>query len=360
MRKSPGNRAPEARTKTITRAFKNCIENLWKKQPMKSRINVNSRIDNHPEMSLDRLHGVLVFLRVVENGTLSGAARALGVSTAAVSATLSRLEQKLSVRLLNRTTRRLSPTSEGAEFYARCKQITKDLEDAELTVGRAARVPSGRLRVGMPSALGRMWIVPALPAFTRKFPSVSLEIVCSDYVPYVIDSGLDLSVQVGELRASRLACRRLTSVRYVVCAAPRYFAHRGIPEHPDELAQHTCLTYRRPRNGRVREWRFANGTSTRHIAVKGAMTFNSGEALAAAAVAGFGIIQVAEYYVQPMLASGDLVEALSDHKTEGYDISVVFSAEHRTSPKLRVFLDFLSALFDPPPWSKSVSRSGVD
>jgi LysR family transcriptional regulator, regulator for bpeEF and oprC len=309
---------------------------------------------------MDRLHGVLVFLRVVESGTLSGAARALGVSTAAVSATLSRLEQKLSVRLLNRTTRRLSPTSEGAEFYARCKQITKDLEDAELTAGRAGRVPSGRLRVGMPSALGRMWIVPALPAFMREFPSVSLEVVCSDYVPYVIDSGLDLSVQVGELRASRLACRRLASVRYVVCAAAEYFAHRGIPGHPDELLKHTCLTYRRPRNGRVREWRFMHGASTRHIAVKGAMTFNSGEALAAAAAAGLGIIQVAEYYVQPMLTVGNLVETLSDHKTDGYDISVVFPAEYRTSPKLRVFLDFLSRLFDPPPWSKGRPPYGDD
>jgi DNA-binding transcriptional LysR family regulator len=119
---------------------------------------------------MDRLHGILVFLRVVEFGTLSGAARALGVSTSAVSASLARLERKLAVRLLNRTTRRLNVTAEGADFYARCKRITADLEEAELMIGGAGRVPSGRLRIGVPSALCRMWIVPNLPRHQRVPP----------------------------------------------------------------------------------------------------------------------------------------------------------------------------------------------
>jgi LysR family transcriptional regulator, regulator for bpeEF and oprC len=301
---------------------------------------------------MDRLHGMLVFLRVVELGTLSGAARALGVTTSAVSATLARLERKLAVRLVNRTTRRLSVTEEGAEFYARCKQIAIDLEEAELTVGRAGRMPSGRLRVGVPTTLGRMWIVPYLPEFVRAYPSVSLEIVCSDFVPYTIEDGLDVAVQVGELRASRLAVRRLTSVRYVVCAAPQYLAARGTPQTPEELMGHTCLTYRRPRNGRLREWRFRSGSSERHLAINGLMTFNSGDALVAAAAAGLGIIQVAEYYAQPLLERGDLVELLADHQAEGYDISAVFPEQQHRTPKLRVFMDFLVSLFDPPPWRR--------
>jgi len=301
---------------------------------------------------MDRLHGILVFLRIVEVGTLSGAARALGVSTSAVSAALARLERKLAVRLLNRTTRRLGVTAEGAEFYARCKQITAELEEAELIVGRAGRVPSGRLRVGMPSALGRMWIVPHLPEFVRNYPSVSLEIVCSDYVPYTIENGLDLSVQVGELHASRLAVRRLAAIRYVVCAAPGYFADRGMPQTPEELMGHACLTYRRPRNGLLREWRFKSGSAVRHVVMNGVMTFNSGEALVAAAAAGLGIIQVAEYYAQPLLESGELVEILADYKAKGYDISAVFPQQQRVAPKLRVFVDFLVSLFDLPPWRK--------
>jgi LysR family transcriptional regulator for bpeEF and oprC len=300
---------------------------------------------------MDRLHGILVFLRVVENGTLSAAARALGVSTAAVSAALARLERKLAVRLLNRTTRRLSLTAEGAEFYARCKQITADLEEAELTVSRAGRVASGRLRVGMPSALGRMWIVPRLPEFVRKYPAVTLEIVCSDFVPHTIEDGLDVAVQVGELQASRLAVRRLGSTRYVVCASPKYIAERGAPRTPGELMGHTCLTYRRPRNGRVREWQFKNGSVTQHIAVNGIMTSNSGEALVAAAHAGLGIIQVAGYYAQSLLESGELVEILGDFKAGGYEISAVFPQQQRVAPKLRVFVDFLVSIFNAPPWN---------
>ena len=244
---------------------------------------------------IDRLHGILVFLRVVETGSLSATARTLGVSTSAVSAALARLERKLAVRLLDRTTRRLSTTAEGAEFYARCKQITADLEEAELIVGRAGRVPSGRLRVGMPSALSAMWIVPRLPEFTRAYPSVSLEVVCSDFVPSTIAEGVDVSVQVGELHASSLSVRRLASVRYVVCAAPGYLAARSEPLTPADLRSHTCLAYRRPRNGRVRDWRFADSGDVHEITVTGAITFNSGEALVAAAAAGLGVIQVAEY-----------------------------------------------------------------
>jgi LysR family transcriptional regulator for bpeEF and oprC len=301
---------------------------------------------------MDRLHGLLVFLRVVEVGTLSAAARALGVSTAAVSATLARLERNLAVRLLNRTTRRLSLTAEGAEFYARCKQIAAELEEAELAVSQAGRIPSGRLCVGVPSGLGRMWIVPHLPEFVRRYPAVSLEIICNDFVPYTIDDGLDIAVQVGELHASRLAVRRLASTDYVVCAAPRYLADRGVPRTPEELLGHTCLTYRRPRNGRVREWRFRSDASVRQVAVNGSLTFNSGEALVAAATAGLGIIQVAEYYAWSALENGELVEILQDYKAEGYEISAVYPQPQRLAPKLRVFVDFLVSIFNRPPWTK--------
>ncbi|MGE5524737.1 MAG: LysR family transcriptional regulator [Rhodospirillaceae bacterium] len=312
---------------------------------------------------MESLHGILVFLRVVDTGSVSGAARGLGVSTAAVSATLARLERRLSVRLLNRTTRRLALTPEGAEFYDRCKQITAALEQAELAVGRAGRVPSGMLRIGMPSALGRMWIVPHLPEFVAQYPAVSLEIVCTDFVPHTMDQGLDVAVQIGELKSSRLAVRRLAITRYVVCASPQYLAHRGMPKSPDDLAQHACLTYRRPRNGRIREWQFRGGSgSLRTMAMKGVMTFNNGEALVAAAAAGLGIIQVAEYYAQSQLEKGELVEILTPYKTAGYRISAVFSRQQQpVAPKLRVFVDFLVAIFNRPPWSKhgAVARRQV-
>lgn len=300
---------------------------------------------------MDSLHGVHVFLRVAEAGTLSSAARALGVSTPAVSASLARLEARLGVRLLNRTTRKLSLTSEGSEFYSRCKQIAADLDEAELMAGRSSREPQGRLRVSMPSTLGRMWIVPQLAEFMRRHPAIVLDVMFSDFVPFSIDSDVDVSVQVGELQGSRLVVRRLASTRYVICAAPAYLARRGIPASPEALSGHDCLAYRRPRNGRIREWRFTEGETKRHVPIKSYMTFNSGEALVAAAKAGLGIIQLAEYYVRPDLEGGALVAVLDDHETEGYDISVVFPRQGRVAPKLRVFVDFLLEVFDAPAWA---------
>jgi LysR family transcriptional regulator for bpeEF and oprC len=305
---------------------------------------------------MDSLHGILVFLRVAEAGTLSGAARGLGVSTSAVSAALARLERKLAVRLLDRTTRRLSMTAEGREFYARCKRITADLEEAELAVGRAGRVPSGRLRVGMPPGLARLWILPRLPQFTRSYPAVSLEIVCRDFTSQTQDGDLDVSVRSGELQASRLAVRRLASSLYVVCASPDYLAARGAPRTLDDLARHDCLLYRRPRNGRLRQWRFRQGGGVRAVPVNGTMICNSNEALVTAAEAGLGMIRVAEFYARPLLESGRLIEVLEEYKTGGYEISVVFPQQQHVTPRHRVFVDFLVSIFSEPPWTRARGR----
>jgi DNA-binding transcriptional LysR family regulator len=301
---------------------------------------------------MDRLHGVLVFLNVVETRSFSETARAMGVSTSAVSAAVLRLEQKLAVRLLNRTTRRVNPTQEGLEFYQRGKQIIGDLEEAEISVSRSGRQPSGRLRIGMPSALGRMWVIPHLPEFTSAYPSVALEIVIGDYLTVPHRESLDAAIQVGELPSSRRILRKLATVDYVVCGAPSYLAEHGRPREPADLKEHTCLSYRRPRNGQIRQWRFARGKKVETMASGGVMILNSGEALIAAASAGLGLIQVAEYYAQPDLAAGHLVEVLPEYKTRAYDISVVFQQRKRIAPRLRVFVDFLVDLFDPPPWMR--------
>jgi LysR family transcriptional regulator for bpeEF and oprC len=301
---------------------------------------------------MDRLHGINVFLRIVEVGTISGTARDLGVSTAAISASLARLETNLAVRLLDRTTRRLSVTAEGAEFYERCKKLMSDLDEAEQSISRIGRDPRGKLRVGMPSGLCRMWIVPSLPRFLKKYPEVHLEIVCSDYVPYTIDNGLDASIQVGELHSSRLAMRQLASVDYVVVAAPSYLKKRGVPKVPNDLLQHHCLTYRRPRNGLIREWRFVENGQEQHLAIDGLLTFNSGEALVSAAASGLGLIQVAEFYASQMIATGQLVKVLESSRAKGYDISVVFPQLKNVPPKLRVWIDFLVEIFAEVSWQR--------
>lgn len=302
---------------------------------------------------MDRLHGILVFLSVVETRNFSETARGMGVSASAVSAAVQRLEQKLAVRLLNRTTRSVSPTPEGLEFYKRCKPIIADLEQAEITVGRSGRLPSGHLRIGMPSALGRMWVIPQLPKFAQAFPSISLEIVIEDFLSTSDRAGLDAAIQVGELASSRKIARKLATVDYVTCAAPRYIASHGHPKFPADLKEHVCLSYRRPRNGRIRQWRFTRGSKVDTINPSGAIVLNSGEALISAAAAGLGLVQVAEYYARPDLASGSLVEVLNEFKTPAYDISVVFQQRKNISPRLRVFVDFLVELFSHPPWRSS-------
>ena len=308
---------------------------------------------------MDRLHGILVFLRVVEYGSLSAAARALGVSTSAVSTTLTRLERQLAVRLLSRTTRRIGVTPEGGEFYARCKQITNDLAEAELVVGQAGRLPSGRLRVRVPRTLGRMWIVPNIRKFTDAYPSIALEVVCSDILPHTIDDGVDVQVQTGELRDSRVAVKRLAAAEYVTCAAPRYLAANGAPRTIDALLDLTCIAYRRPRTGRLREWRFRDGASVRDLPISGPPIFNNIELLIAAAESGMGVIQVPECYAKPSIESGALLEVLREQRAGGYHVSAVYLPQQRLAPKIRVFMDFLSTMFEPPPWAARAAERAV-
>jgi LysR family transcriptional regulator for bpeEF and oprC len=305
---------------------------------------------------MDRLHGILVFLRVVEYGSLSAAARALGVSTSAVSTTLTRLEQQLAVRLLSRTTRRIGVTPEGNQFYARCKQITSDLAEAELLVGQAGRSPGGRLRVRIPRTLGRMWIVSNLRTFTDAYPSIALEVVCSDILPHTIDDGVDVQVQTGELRDARVAVKKLAATEYVTCAAPQYLNASGIPRTVEALLERTCIAYRRPRTGRLREWRFKDAGSVRHLPISGPPIFNNIELLIAAAESGMGVIQVPECYAKPSIGSGRLVEVLREYRAGGYEISAVYLPQQRLAPNTRVFMDFLSALFEPPPWAARVNE----
>jgi len=308
------------------------------------RLSTNGRADN--------LHGIVVFLRVVDAGSLSRAARSLGVSPSAVSATLARLEERLDTRLLNRTTRRLEVTEEGREFYERCKKIIADLEHAELSVGRAGREPSGFLRVGLPSTLGGKWIVPRLGEFIDTYPAVSLEVVCTDFVPFTIREGVDVAVHIGELHDSSLAVRRLADTEFVACASPEYLRRHGTPAHPDDLAAHRCLAYRRPRNGKIWDWRFRIDGEVRTMAVRGIMTLNSNEAIVSAAATGLAVVQVPNYYADPAIRRGELVEILRAFKTAGHVISAVFPKEQPYSPKIRAFVDFLARQFDPPPWTR--------
>jgi LysR family transcriptional regulator for bpeEF and oprC len=213
----------------------------------------------------------------------------------------------------------------------------------------------------MPSALGSRWIVPQLGEFISAYPSVSVEIVCTDFVPFSIGDGLDLAVQIGELHDSNLGVRRLACSQYLVCASPHYLAANGTPRDPRDLDRHRCLLYRRPRNGRLWEWRFHVDGSVQRFTPAGVLTINSHEALVSAATAGLGLIQVADHYAHAAIQRGALVEILQDFKTEGHIISVVFPKQQPFPPKVRAFIDFLAHQFERPPWLRAAApprRSG--
>jgi LysR family transcriptional regulator for bpeEF and oprC len=299
---------------------------------------------------LDRLHGIVVFLKVVETCNFSETARALGVTTSAVSATIKRLEQKLGVRLLNRTTRRVFPTPEGMEFCQRCTQIVAELEQAEINAGGAGGLPSGNLRIGAPLGLGRIWLIPHLSEFGAAYPSVSLEIALGDIFAASSRELFDAVIHVGEIQPSRMIVRKLASVDYVVCASPDYLRRKGRPQNPGDLKNHMCLSYRRPRNGLIRQWRFQRGRSVQRHTPSDGFIFGSGDALVAAAKAGMGLAQVAEYYTSPEFESGALVEVMKGYKTHAYDISIVFQQRDSIAPRLRVFVDFVVDMFGHPPW----------
>ena len=307
---------------------------------------------------MDRLHGLLMFLNVVETRSFSATARAMGVTTSAVSATIIRLEQKLAVRLLNRTTRSVSPTPEGLEFYDRCKRIVADLEQAELAVSRSGKTPSGALRFAVPSALGRMWVIPRLARFQAAYPAISIEVVLDDFISGLSRENLDAAIQVGDIPSSRLTVRKLASVDYVLVASPRYIEAKGMPTRPEDLTHHQCITYRRPRNGQIRKWQLKDVSPKANIPEAGSMTFNSGDGLIAAAANGLGIVQVGRYYAQPLLDSGALIEIMPQTRTHAYDISVVFQPTKRMPPRLRVFINFLVDIFAPPPWDDEKTGTG--
>jgi DNA-binding transcriptional LysR family regulator len=274
----------------------------------------------------------------------------MGVTTSAVSAAIIRLEQKLTVRLLSRTTRSVAPTPEGLEFYERCKRIVADLDQAEVEVSKVSATPSGSLRFAVPLALGRMWVIPRLESFLATYPAISIEVVMGDFISGLASENLDAAIQVGDIPSSRLKVRKLAEVDYVLVAAPHYIAAHGMPKTIEDLTNHRCITYRRPRNGQIRKWQLNGISSKANIPHKSFMTLNSGEGLISAAASGLGIIQVGHFYAQPLINTGALIEIMPQTRTHAYDISVVFQHNKPLPPRLRVFINFLVDIFAPPPW----------
>lgn len=293
---------------------------------------------------MDSLEGLPVFVRTVREGSFSAAARALDLSPSAVSKQISRLEDRLSVRLFNRTTRRLSLTEEGTAFYERASRILADLEDAAAAVSSLRSTPRGRLRVTMPSGFGILHFLPALPDFLARYPELDLDIDVNDRFVDLVEEGFDVALRIGELQDSSLIGRRLSANHRILAAAPHYLQARGAPRRIGELADHNCLvyTYRAQRH----DWHLLDETDAEIVVtVSGNVETNNPTILRASALAGVGLVLLPLWLIGPDLKAGRLVQVLPQYHGPDSAIRVVYPPGRHLSARVRCFVDFLVERF---------------
>ncbi|RJF97327.1 LysR family transcriptional regulator [Noviherbaspirillum saxi] len=294
---------------------------------------------------MDKLQAMEVFVQVVDSGGFTRASENLQLPKATVSTLIRNLETRLAVKLLNRTTRHVSVTADGAAYYERCLSILADVHDAEESLSRTRASPSGRLRVDVPTGMGRGVIIPALPQFFERYPDIELEIGCSDRLVDLIEEGVDCAVRGGELADSSLIARRVGMLHFITCAAPSYLARFGRPLHPNDLLQHRCVNYFSAKTGKIYEWDFARDGERFQIRVPGRVAVNDSDAYIAAGLSGMGIAQMSLFAVQPMLASGELELVLEDWCVDPIPLHVVYPHNRHLSAKVRVFVEWIAELF---------------
>ncbi|MHC2330785.1 LysR family transcriptional regulator [Bradyrhizobium sp. USDA 4454] len=289
---------------------------------------------------MDQLAAMAAFVRAVEAGSLSAAARSLPSSLTSVSRQISALEAHFGTRLLVRTTRQLALTDDGRILYERAKSILGEVGEIEAALARDPHQPSGRIRLSSPSLIGRLVIAPLLVEFLRRYPALSVDLLLIDRAVDMIEEDIHLAIRIGRLRDSQLVTRKLTDLQMIVCASPDYLARHGAPRTPGDLADHDCLVFSDSPGSA--KWRFADGTKTgRKFRISGRLWMNSLEALVAAARNGAGIVRVPAWQVQSDLANGRLQRLLIDHEPAATPLHLMFQPARLASPKIRAFVDYL-------------------
>ncbi len=305
--------------------------------------------------SASRLQGISAFVQAVETGSFTAAAQRLGVTKSAVGKSVATLEQRLGVRLLERTTRRLSLTQEGADFHQSCLRVLAELDEAETRAASRRREVAGTLRISLPISFGRRWVMPELLRIARQHPKLRLDVRFSDRAVDLLEEGIDMVVRLGEPGNSAfLSSRSLGHQRVVTCASPQYLAERGSPACALDLATHDCLTF--AGGGGVVPWTLpAEPAGTTRRVIEGRHTISDGEALRAAALDGLGIAQLPTWLVADDLKRGALVAILAPRGMPGAPIRALWPATRDLAPKIRVVVDQLIACFLPlAPWDAAL------
>ena len=300
----------------------------------------------------DRYNEMAVFCRVATLGSFSSAARELNLTPSAVSKLISRLEDRLSVRLFQRTTRRLNLTDEGSMFFEQCRAILQDIEEAELQVTALQSRVTGTLNVTAISAFARTQLCKLMPEFMARHPELRVELSLTERQVELINERVDLAIMISEeVLDHSLASRKLATNHRVICASPAYIEKHGAPKKPGDLLKHNCLTHSSLQH--FNDWQFTENGKIEVHSVTGNFRTNSASALHEAVKAGIGIARLATFVTQPSLASGELVPLLTEHTHDSSNIIAAYPHRRHLSTRVRAFIDFLIEQFTPcPPWDR--------
>jgi len=301
---------------------------------------------------MDRFQEMASFVAVVDAGSFIGAANANNLSKAAISRHMNDLEHRLGVRLLHRTTRRLSLTAEGHAFYARCRELLASVEEAESEITSQSGAPSGLLRVNAPLTFGVLHLAPLWGQFTDMYPKVALDVTLGDRVVDLVDEGYDLAIRIAAMTSPMLVSRKLASTRMVMCASPMYLQKHGTPTHPKELESHRAVSYTYW-TGRD-EWEFTGPGGPVSVHVKACIHANNGDTCRLAALEHQGIILQPTFIVGEDLERGTLVELMPEYRSVELGIHAVYPTRKFLPLKVRRLIDFLVEAFRDPPWSNAV------
>ena len=302
---------------------------------------------------MDGFSAIPVFVAVVDCGGFSSAARKLGVSKSAVSKRITQLEDKLGVRLLYRTTRKLSLTEAGEHYYENAVKALAYAGEAEDAVTQLQQTPQGRLRINTPMSFGRLHIAPLIPQFLERYPNIQVDMVMDDRVVDLVESGFDCAIRGGDLPDSTLIARKLAPLRLVLCASPKYLAQHEMPQTPSDLVDHDCLLF----SYSTSEWPFSAAGKTETVAVSGSYRANNSEALREAVLQGMGISRIPAFVVGPDIRAGRLVEVLADYQMPVKALYALFPRRQHLPAKVRVFIDFVVERLggELPYWDRLVS-----
>lgn len=300
-------------------------------------------------MELHNLNDIAAFVSSVNAGSFTAAAKQLGLTRSAVGKSVVRLESRLQVRLLNRTTRSLSMTDDGQILYERCVGILQELDAVEDALAFRRSTPSGRLRMSLPVALGRLHVVHHIERCLKDWPSLAIDATFSDRLVDLIEEGFDLAIRIGPPKDdSGLLTRTVAYQQMITCASPKYLAEQVPPQTPDDLADHPCLHF--VSGGRLLAWNFRVQGQPVPVIHAGRLQMDSAEALHQATVAGLGIATLPSYVVNDDLRSGKLVQLLAAYAEAAEPIRVIYPSKRHLSPKVRLFIDKLVEAWSPPPW----------